>query len=74
MKNACQVEKKGYADGLKYAHIIDVIFVYFCCTFFFGQSCTMTEACFTFSSTFHYLALVQAKKGVVVAKMDATDN
>lgn len=27
MKKACQVEKKGYADGLKYAHIIDVIFV-----------------------------------------------
>lgn len=27
MKKACQVEKKGYADELKYVHIIDVIFV-----------------------------------------------
>ena len=26
MKKVCQVEKKGYADGLKYAHIIDCFF------------------------------------------------
>lgn len=34
MKKVCQVEKKGYADGLKYAHIIDVIFV---AVVFFGK-------------------------------------